>query len=79
MTTWRVMTWNIRGSKNPDVAALAEVIRDAQADVVCLQEILEHQAKRLVKELGGDIHWGRKHSPYGPFFRSRTEGLAVWS
>lgn len=73
------MTWNIRGAKNPDIGAIADVIRDAQADVVCLQEIMEHQARRLVKELGGDIHWGRKHSPYGPFWRKRTEGLAVWS
>lgn len=73
------MTWNVHGSKRPDLDALAEVIRAADADVVCFQEILQAQAKGLAERLGGDVHWGRKHSPFGPFFRHRVEGLAVWS
>ena len=73
------MTWNVRGSKHPDLDAVADVVREAHADVVCFQEILEHQARGLVARLGGDVHWGRKHSPFGPFLRRRAEGLAVWS
>lgn len=77
--TWRVLTWNVRGSARPDIAALGDVIRSYSPDVLALQEIQPLQARRLAALLGWHHHWGRKHYPYSHAMWWRAEGLAIMS
>lgn len=77
--TWRVLTWNVRGSAQPDITALAEVVRSYSPDVLALQEIQRLQARRLAALLGWQHHWGRKHYPYGHALWWRAEGLSIMS
>lgn len=77
--TWRVLTWNVRGSAQPDVDRLAEVVRSYEPDVLALQEIQPLQARRLAAGLGWQHHWGRKHYPYTHAMWWRAEGLAIMS
>lgn len=77
MTTWRVLTWNILGSRRPDISALTEVISDLIPDVVAVQEIQKRQAKLLAAALGWHALWTRKHYPYTPLIWWRAEGLAL--
>ena len=76
--TWRVLTWNILGAKNPDrVAALIDFVRQSNPDVVALQETRRAQAKALASALGWHVAWRRKHYPYTPLLWWRAEGQAV--
>jgi endonuclease/exonuclease/phosphatase family metal-dependent hydrolase len=75
--TWRVVTWNVRGSAQPDLVALREVITGLRPDAVAIQEIQRRQAKRLGAMLGWRHCWTRKHYPYSPVVWWRAEGLAI--
>ncbi|MGD9996234.1 MAG: endonuclease/exonuclease/phosphatase family protein [Ilumatobacteraceae bacterium] len=77
--TWRVMTWNIRGSARPDPDRIAEVIAGQQPDVVALQEVRRGQARALAAALGWRHVWTRKHYPYTPLAWWTAEGLAILS
>src|SRR5688500_279038 len=79
MAVWRVLTWNIRGSAEPDLDALAAVIEEQRPDVVALQEVLRTQSRRLGARLGWRHCWARKHYPYTPLVWWRAEGLAILS
>lgn len=78
-TTWRVLTWNVRGAARPPLATLAEVIREYEPDVLALQEIQPLQARGLARLLGWQHRWGRKHYPYSHAVWWRAEGLAIMS
>ena len=52
------------GQRQPDTAAVAEHIRSEGADLVALQEVQWHQARRLARALGATSRrWKRKHFP----------------
>ena len=58
------LSWNLKGSANPDTAAVAEHIRSEGADLVALQEVQWHQARRLARALGATSRrWSFKHFP----------------
>ena len=75
--TWVVTTWNLLGSEQPDIAAVAAHLRSFDADVVGLQEVRRAQARRLGRLLGWRVAWRRKHYPYSPAMWWRAEGLAM--
>ncbi len=77
--TWRVLTWNLHGSADPNCTLVAEVIAGYAPDVVALQEVRRAQARALAKRLGWHRAWARKHHPYSPLVWWRTEGIAVLS
>lgn len=77
--TWRVVTWNILGAKDPDLTAIAAHLRASRADVVALQEVRRRQARRLARLLDWQWAWTRKHYPYSPLVWWRAEGLAILS
>lgn len=77
--TWRVTTWNLLGSADPDAGAIAARLADLDADVVALQEVRRGQAHRIAKNLRWGVVWRRKHYPYSPLVWWRAEGLAVLS
>lgn len=77
--TWRVLTWNLRGSAGPDLAVVADVIASYRPDVVALQEVRRAQAASLATTLGWQHTWARKHHPYTPLAPWLTEGLAIVS
>ncbi len=77
MTTWRVLTWNILGSRRPNLEVIAEVISAYAPDIVALQEVQRHQAGGLARRLGWPVLWTRKHYPYTPLLWRRAEGLAM--
>ena len=77
MTTWRVLTWNILGSRQPNLDVIAEVIAGYSPDVVALQEIQRHQARGVARRLGWRVIWTRKHYPYTPLVWWRAEGLSL--
>ena len=79
MSTWRVMTWNILGAHDPDLAAVAQAISEREPDVVALQEVRRSQARHLARHLGWRQVWTRKHYPYSPLVWWRAEGLAIMS
>src|SRR5918995_4902540 len=69
-----LVTWILKGSNGPDVAAVAAHIRAVGADVVALQEVQRHQARRLAELLGAhSMTWGFKHWPV----KVRPEGMAI--
>lgn len=76
---WRVMTWNVHGAAQPDLARLADAVRDQHPDVLAVQEIRARQAIALARMLGWQHHWARKHYPYTPLVRWLAEGAAVMS
>jgi endonuclease/exonuclease/phosphatase family metal-dependent hydrolase len=78
-SVWRVMTWNVLGSKDPDLARVVGVIRERDPDAVALQEVRRGQIRRIARELGWQFSWARKHYPYGPLLWWRAEGLAIVS
>jgi endonuclease/exonuclease/phosphatase family metal-dependent hydrolase len=78
-TTWRVMTWNIRGAAGPDLSRIAQVVREQRPDVLALQEIRRNQARSLAALLGWRHEWTRKHYPYSPALWWLAEGLAIMS
>lgn len=77
MTTWRVLTWNILGSRQQNLDVITEVISGYAADVVALQEVRQRQARGLARRLGWHIVWTRKHYPSTPLVWWRAEGLAL--
>ncbi len=79
MDPWRILTWNLHGSAQPNLALVAEVIAGYAPDVVALQEVQRHQAHHLAHRLGWRHAWARKHFPYSPLLWRRAEGLAVLS
>ena len=77
MTTWRVLTWNILGSRRKNLDDVAAVITGLGPDVVALQEVRRPQARGLARRLGWRVVWTRKHYPYSPLVWWRAEGLAL--
>ncbi len=77
MTTWRVLTWNILGSHQPNLDVITEVIVGYAPDVVALQEVQRRQTRGLARRLGWKVVWTRKHYPYSPLAWWRAEGLAI--
>lgn len=73
------MTWNILGSRHPEVSEIAAVIREQNPDVVTLQETQRAQARRLAKDLGWHFAWARKHYPLTPLLWWRAEGIGILS
>lgn len=59
----RLTTWNIQGRARPDLAAVADVLRDQGADIVALQEVQRRQARALAAGLGWTVVWRWKHWP----------------
>lgn len=74
---WTVVTWNLRGSAEPPLGAVVDTVREIAPDVLVLQEVRRHQARRLARLLGWSRVWRRKHHPYGPFAWWTTEGMAI--
>jgi len=69
-----LVSWNLKGSGNPDTLAIAAYLRAEGADVVALQEVQWHQARRIARALGAQSHlWGFKHWPV----RTWPEGMAI--
>jgi endonuclease/exonuclease/phosphatase family metal-dependent hydrolase len=69
-----LVSWNLKGSANPDVAGIVDHLRAQGADVVGLQEVQWHQARRIARALGArSRRWGFKHWPG----RTWPEGMAV--
>ena len=56
MTRLRILTYNVHKCRGLDgrtsVPRIAEVLREADADVMALQEVMDHQAEVLSTELG---------------------------
>ena len=79
MTRLRVVTYNVHKCRGLDrrvsAVRIAEVLRDLQADVIALQEVLGHQAEAISCELGLPYVLGenRQHrgSAYGNVVLSR--------
>lgn len=78
-TTWRALTWNILGARQPDLSAIAAVVSDLEPDVVGLQEVQRRQVRKLARHLGWHYAWARKHYPYTPLVWWRAEGIAILS
>jgi endonuclease/exonuclease/phosphatase family metal-dependent hydrolase len=74
---WSVLTWNVHGSAQPDVGALAAAIRAESPDVVVLQEIRKRQATALATTLRLRYSWSLKHRPYTIAMWWRAEGMAI--
>ena len=69
-----LLTWNLKGSKGVDVAAVVDHIEATAADVVVLQEVQRRQARAMARSLGAaTVGWGFKHWP----IRTWPEGMAV--
>ena len=67
----RVVTYNVHKCRGMDgrtsAARIADVLREVDADVIALQEVLDHQAEAISAELGLPFVLGenRKHRGYG--------------
>ena len=77
MTTWRVLTWNVLGARQPNLDVITEVIAGYAPNVVALQEVQRRQTRGLTRRLGWKVVWSRKHFPYSPLVWWRAEGLAI--
>jgi endonuclease/exonuclease/phosphatase family metal-dependent hydrolase len=70
----RVLTWNLQGSQDVDVAAVAAIVHAATVDVIAFQEVQRLQARRIAAALSlRSRRWALKHWPVV----HRAEGLAV--
>ena len=74
---WCVLTWNVHGSKGPDIEAVAAAIRAESPDIVVLQEVRKGQAQALGAALVMRYSWALKHSPYTKAMAWRSEGMAI--
>jgi endonuclease/exonuclease/phosphatase family metal-dependent hydrolase len=77
MVTWRIVTWNLLGSRGLLTDRVAGVLEDLRPDAVALQEVQHRQVRRLAHRLGWNHHWTVKHYPYSPLVWWRAEGLAI--
>ena len=69
-----LISWNLKGHAGPDAGAIACELRRLAPDLVVLQEVQWHQARRIARSLGARSHrWGFKHWP----LRTWPEGAAV--
>ena len=69
-----LVSWNLQGHAAPDTGGIAGELRRLAPDVVVLQEVQCHQARRIARALGArSLHWGFKHWP----LRTWPEGAAV--
>lgn len=69
-----LVSWNLQGHAAPDTGGIAGELRRLAPDVVVLQEVQWHQARRIARALGArSLHWGFKHWP----LRTWPEGAAV--
>ncbi len=75
----RIVSWNIHGAARPDLHDLARVLSDFDADIIGLQEVRRHQAKRLSRLLGMHCIWTFKHNGYSRLLPRFAEGLAIIS
>ena len=73
------MTWNLQGSQRPDIAKVADKIKQFQPDIIAIQEIQKHQARALARRLRWSYVWAFKHNGYGPLLPRRAEGMAIMS
>lgn len=78
-SAWTVTSWNLLGSADPDLDAIARHLASFAPDVAALQEVRRSQARRLAAVLGWQSAWRRKHYPYSPVVWWRAEGLAILS
>lgn len=76
-STWCVLTWNVHGSKGPDIDAVAAAIRAESPDIVVIQEIRKGQAESLGTTLSMRYAWALKHYPYTRVMWWRAEGMAI--
>jgi endonuclease/exonuclease/phosphatase family metal-dependent hydrolase len=74
---WTVTTWNVHGIEDPPLDDVAQVLADASADVIALQEVERGQAASLAERLGMRHEWALKHYPRTPLLRASGEGLAI--
>lgn len=74
---WTVVSWNVRGSRRTDLAAVARFLRVQAPDVVALQEVRRPQADSLAAMLDMAHTWAFKHNPFQPFLHRRAEGAAI--
>lgn len=74
---WCVLTWNLHGSKGPDIEAVAAVIRTDAPDIVVIQEIRKRQAAALAGALTMRFTWALKHAPYTRAMWWSAEGMAI--
>jgi endonuclease/exonuclease/phosphatase family metal-dependent hydrolase len=71
MTHFRAVTYNVHKCRGLDgrasVLRIAEVLHEVGADVIALQEVMDHQAEVISTELGLPFVLGenRKHRGYG--------------
>jgi endonuclease/exonuclease/phosphatase family metal-dependent hydrolase len=71
-----VVTWNIKGSAQPDLDRVGQVLDSFGADIVALQEVRRRQVSALAQRLGWvSAQWSFKHLP----LFSPAEGLALLS
>jgi endonuclease/exonuclease/phosphatase family metal-dependent hydrolase len=75
----RIVSWNIHGAERPDLDDLARVLSDFDTDIIGLQEVRRHQAKRLSRILGMHCIWTFKHNGYSRLLPRFAEGLAIMS
>lgn len=75
----RLATWNVHGAARPDARDLARVIDSLDVDVIGLQEVRRHQARRISKSLGLHCVWAFKHNGYSSLLPRLAEGLAILS
>lgn len=69
-----LVTWNLKGSDDPDTGWVVDHLRRQGADLVALQEVQYLQARRIARGLGArSWRWGFKHWP----LRTWPEGMAV--
>ena len=69
-----LVSWNLKGHANPDIAGMVDRLRAMGADVVVLQEVQWHQARAIARALGArSRRWSLKHVPV----RTWPEGMAI--
>ena len=75
MDEWRILTWNVQGSRGFDLDFIRTHIVERGATIVVVQEIQRRQAQRLADVLRMEHQWARKHTPLPRF----SEGLAIFA